>query len=247
MKEIRIAMWSGPRNISTALMRSFENRPDTYVTDEPLYSYFLNKTDLKHPGWKEIIRSQNSNWEEIITWLNGAIPNNKSVWYQKHMAHHLIDGDNFRWIKSLKNCFLIRHPKDVIASYTKKFDLSSAEQLGYPQQKELYDWLCCETDSIPPIIDAQEISKTPLDILQKLCKDLKIKFYKSMLSWEKGRRDTDGFWAKYWYENVEASTGFIPLSQNEKDIPKQWKSIYAESLAIYEYLFSKKEANAVIS
>jgi hypothetical protein len=247
MKEIRIAMWSGPRNVSTAMMRSFENRPDTFVTDEPFYAYFLKKTNYQHPGREEILQSQNSNWEDITNKLTGDIPYDKSVWYQKHMAHHLLSNDNFEWTKSLKNCFLIRHPKDVILSFTKKYELFNSEQLGFPQQKKLLDWLCRETDFTPSIIEAQEVTNNPFEVLQKLCKELDIRFFKSMLSWKKGRRETDGIWAKYWYENVENSTGFTLLSKSKKDIPDQWEFIYEECLEIYKYLLSKKEIDAVIS
>jgi len=243
----RIAMWSGPRNISTAMMRSFENRSDTWVTDEPFYAYFLKKTGYQHPGRDDIIQSQNSNWEEITNWLISDIPGNKSVWYQKHMAHHLLDGDDIRWIKALKNCFLIRHPKDVILSFTNKFILTDTKQLGYPQQKKLWDWLSGEADFNPLIIEAQEITKNPKEELRKLCENLNIEFYDSMLLWEKGKRDSDGIWAKYWYESVEKSTEFLPLSQSEQDIPYQWKTIYKECLNIYEYFLTKKEENASIS
>ncbi len=247
MTATRIAMWSGPRNISTAIMRSFENRSDTYVTDEPFYAYFLKKTGYQHPGRDEIIQSQNSKWEEITNWLTSDIPGDKSVWYQKHMAHHLLDEDDIRWIKALKNCFLIRHPKDVILSFTNKFILTDTKQLGYPQQKKLWDWLSRETDFKPLIIEAQEITKNPKEELQKLCGNLNIEFYDSMLSWEKGKRDSDGIWAKHWYKSVENSTEFLPLSQSRKDIPYQWKIIYKECLNIYEYFLLKKEENVSIS
>ncbi len=247
MKETRIAMWSGPRNISTALMRSFDNRPDCFVTDEPLYGHFLMETGYNHPGREEILRSQKTNWSDVTVELCGAIPYHKSVWYQKHMAHHLTENIDFSWTKSLTNCFLIRHPKDVITSFVKKFELNSERQLGFAQQKELFDWLSSETDFTPPIIEAKEITKNPKQVLTWLCEKLNIDFFESMLSWKKGNRETDGIWAKYWYENVEESSGFMPLSQNKNDIPKQWETIYAESLEIYEYLLSKREVNAIIS
>ena len=247
MRGVRIAMWSGPRNISTALMRSFGNRPDTYVTDEPLYGHFLNMTGIQHPGREEIIQSQNTNWREVIKWLCSEIPNNKTVWYQKHMAHHLTEDMDCEWIKSLKNCFLIRHPKDVIISFCKKFKLSSSSQLGYHQQKYIYDWICRFTDDYPPVIDVQEIIKNPRDSLKTLCGRFNIDFFDSMLSWEPGQKDTDGVWSKYWYKNVEQSSSFVPLSQNEKDIPEEWESIYSECMEIYEYLLSRMKVNKVVN
>ncbi len=247
MGEVKIAMWSGPRNISTALMRSFGNRPDTFVTDEPLYGHFLNKTGIQHPGREEIIQSQNTDWHEVTRWLCGEIPNNKTVWYQKHMAHHLTGNMDYEWMKSLANCFLIRHPKDVIVSFGKKFKLSSSDQLGYHQQKKIYDWICQITDDSPPVIDVQEIVNNPKDSLRTLCERLNIKFYDSMLSWEPGKKDTDGVWAKYWYKNVEQSSSFMPQSQNEKDIPEKWGSIYSECIEIYEYLLSRMKVNKVVN
>ena len=120
MKSTFIAMWSGPRNISTALMRSFENRLDCFVSDEPFYAYFLSKTKLKHPLYNEIIKSGLTDYNQIIKYITGANPALKKIWYQKHMAHHILNRDNIDWVKHMKNCLLIRHPKDVILSYSKK-------------------------------------------------------------------------------------------------------------------------------
>ena len=117
---IKIAMWSGPRNISTALMRSFENRPDTYVSDEPFYAHYLHITKKKHPMYKEIIDYYPDKYDDVVRSLTCEIPSGKKHWYQKHMAHHLIDLNNIDWIKNFENCILIRHPKDVINSYIKK-------------------------------------------------------------------------------------------------------------------------------
>ena len=247
MGETRIAMWSGPRNISTALMRSFGNRPDTFVTDEPLYGHFLKKTGIQHPGREEIIQSQNTDWKKITGELCGTIPTNKSVWYQKHMVHHITGNMNFEWTKYLTNCFLIRHPRDVITSYKKKYTITSAAQLGYPQQKRLYDWMCLKRIKKPPIIEANDIVKDPKQVLCFLCSELNIEFYESMLSWEPGPRDTDGVWSKYWYENVNRSSGFMPLKTTSKEIPNELESIYSECLETYSYFYDRKEFNAVIS
>ena len=136
-----VACWSGPRNISTALMRSWSSRNDTYVTDEPFYAHYLKKTKLKHPMHREIISNYNSNYNEIINHLTNQVPKNKKIWYQKHMAHHILNLENIEWIKNFENCILLRNPKEVIHSYTKKNKLNSVEELGYPQQYEIVKFL----------------------------------------------------------------------------------------------------------
>ena len=170
-----IAMWSGPRNISTALMRSFENRSDCFVSDEPFYSYFLYKTGLKHPLSDEIIKSGLIDYNEIIKCITGPIPSSKNIWYQKHMAHHILEGENLDWIKNMKNCLLIRHPSDVILSYSKKNEINSIHQLGYLQQMNIYKILTEEIGISPIIIDAQDLLRKPKDILIEVCKNLRIK------------------------------------------------------------------------
>ena len=135
---MRIACWSGPRNISTALMRSWSSRQDSFVSDEPFYAYYLYKTGFDHPGREEVIKSQSTKWEDIVELIIGKIPEKKLIWYQKHMVHHIVNGRNIAWVKLFNNCLLIRHPKDVIMSFGKKFKLSSSTQLGYHQQKYIY-------------------------------------------------------------------------------------------------------------
>src|SRR6056300_1458794 len=132
-----VACWSGPRNISTALMRSWSSRKDTFVTDEPFYAYYLKQTKLKHPQYEEIINHYPSNYDEVVNYLINNIPKDKKIWYQKHMAHHMLDLNNINWVKNCEHCILLRHPKDVISSYSKKNKLNSVEELGYPQQYEI--------------------------------------------------------------------------------------------------------------
>jgi len=177
-----IAMWSGPRNVSTALMRSFENRSDCFVSDEPFYSYFLYKTKLKHPLSDKIIKSGLIDYNEIIKYITGPIPSLKNIWYQKHMAHHILEGENIDWIKNMKNCLLIRHPSDVILSYSKKNEINNIQQLGYLQQIEIYKMLTEELGIPPIIIDAQDLLSEPKNMLVEICKNLGIKFDNKMLS-----------------------------------------------------------------
>ena len=233
-------MWSGPRNVSTALMRSFENRSDSFVSDEPFYSYFLYKTGLKHPLSKEIVNSGLINYDEIVKYITGDIPYSKSIWYQKHMAHHILEGESLDWIKNMKNCLLIRHPNDVILSYSKKNEINNIQQLGYIQQIEIYKMLTKEKGNSPVIIDAQDLLRDPKKMLIELCKSLKIRFDDNMLSWPLGSRETDGVWGKHWYKQVEASTGFKPYNNTNKIIPIKYKILYDECMQYYDFLYQNR-------
>ena len=137
MNSVRIAMWSGPRNISTTMMRSFSSRSDTFVSDEPFYAHYLLRTGVNHPGREEILQSYKTDYQEVISDLNNDIPDNKTVWYQKHMTQHIDPEDNLEWTKSLLNCLLIRNPNDVIPSFLKKNTLIDIDELGYLQQLQL--------------------------------------------------------------------------------------------------------------
>ena len=191
-----IACWSGPRNISTALMRSWSSRKDTFVTDEPFYAYYLKETQKKHPMKEEIMKHYPSDYDEVVNYLLLKIPNEKNIWYQKHMAHHLIDLNKIDWIKKCHNCILVRHPRDVINSYTAKNSLKNVEELGYPQQYEIAKYLK-KFDKRFIVIDSEDLLKNPSKVLSNWCKSLNIDFDKSMLSWEKGRHQNDGIWWKH--------------------------------------------------
>jgi len=233
LNDVKIAMWSGPRNISTALMRSFENRQDTFVSDEPFYAHFLQQTGAKHPMRDEVIKSGNSNWATIANYLTNTIPDEKSIWYQKHMAQHNLPGADLDWAKKVCNCFLIRDPKEVILSYTKKYDISSVYQLGFPQQFDLFTQLR-EKNGVPPIvIDSKDILVDPESMLKKLCRTLGIPFTNMMLEWPKGRRNSDGVWGKHWYNVVEQSTSFQAYQKNSEKIPGEYTAIYEESTELY--------------
>ena len=136
--QIRIAMWSGPRNISTAMIRSFGNRKDTFVIDEPFYAYYLSKTGFDHPGREDVLKSQSTKWKDIVNLIIGDIPDKKLIWYQKHMVHHISNNRNIGWVKFFNNCFLIRHPKDVIISFAKQSPINGINDLGYIQQVNLF-------------------------------------------------------------------------------------------------------------
>ena len=229
-----IACWSGPRNISTALMRSWSSRDDTFVIDEPFYAYYLSKTQLKHPMFNEIINHYSCNYNEIVKNLLGKIPDDKKIYYQKHMAHHLIDLNKIDWIKKCENCFLIRHPKEVIHSYTAKNNLNSIEELGYPQQYAIIQLLKKANKSFV-VIESSELLDNPRITLMNWCKKIDIKFNRSMLNWEKGNHENDGIWWKHWYDDVIKSTSFQKNSKKDITIENKYDSIYNESMNYYRY------------
>ena len=230
-----IACWSGPRNISTALMRSWASRKDTFVTDEPFYAHYLQKTKLKHPMYKEIINRYSTNYNEIVNYLTGEIPKNKKIWYQKHMAHHILELSAIDWISNCENCILLRHPKEVISSYTKKNELNSVEELGYPQQYEIVNYLK-KIDKSFIIIDSKELLENPEKSLSAWCGKNNIQFDKSMLKWKKGKHINDGIWWKNWYDNVIQTNEFHKYEKKDINIENKYDSIYNESMKYYSYL-----------
>ena len=233
---MRIACWSGPRNISTALMRSWSSRNDSFISDEPFYAYYLREQKLKHPMYKEIIGYYPNTYDDVVASLTSEIPNGKKHWYQKHMAHHLIDLNNIDWIKKFENCFLIRHPKDVINSYIKKNTLSHVEELGYTQQYKIMRYL----DSIGKkfiVIDSNILLNNPEKILSQWCSSINLEFDIAMLKWQKGNHSQDGIWWKHWYDNVITTTNFQKFSANKNELDKKYQSIYDEALDYYNKLY----------
>ncbi len=229
-------MWSGPRNISTALMRAWENRPDTLVIDEPFYAFYLRETKADHPGAGEVIAHDESDWRKVIARLTSAVPDGKRIFYQKQMTHHLLPQIDREWLTGLTNCFLIRDPAEVIASYMKKNHEPSALDLGFPQQLEIFQWVRTRTAAVPPVIDARDVLENPRRILTLLCEAIGVDFSDAMLSWPAGRRATDGVWAKYWYAEVEKSTSFQPYRAREEELPERLRSVHAECAQMYDQL-----------
>jgi len=211
---VRLAMWSGPRNISTAMMRSWENRPDTIVVDEPLYPCFLAATGIDHPGRDEVLAVGETDWRVVVDQLLGPVPSGIAVFFQKHMAHHLVPGLEHGWMRALTNVLLIREPGEVVASYVKAREQVSADDIGLPQQAMLYDeWT--SWGMTPRVIDAADFLRDPETHLRWLCDWLGIDFTDRMLSWPEGLRDSDGVWAPHWYDAVARSTGFEPWRPRE--------------------------------
>ena len=233
---MKIACWSGPRNISTALMRSWSSRMDTFVSDEPFYAYYLKEKKLKHPMYKEIINHYPNTYDTVVNSITKEIPQSKKIWYQKHMAHHLINLDDIEWIKDFHNCFLIRHPKDVISSYIKKNKLLNVDELGYPQQYGLIQYLKKNEKNIL-VIDSSILLKDPRNVLNQWCRKLNIDFDTRMLTWKKGSYPTDGIWWEHWYNNVINTNQFESFNNKSDSIPKEYQSIYNEALDYYEKLY----------
>lgn len=207
---IRIAMWSGPRNVSTAMMRSFENRPDTAVSDEPFYAAYLAATGIDHPMRDAVLASQPTDWREVARTLAGEAPGGARVWYQKHMTHHMLPGFGLDWAGACRNAFLIRAPEAVLASYTVKRGEVTLDDIGFVQQREMFEREADRLGAAPPVVEGRDVLADPRGTLGKLCAALGIPFDDHMLAWPAGRRDSDGVWAPAWYDAVEASTGFGP-------------------------------------
>jgi len=205
---LRLAMWSGPRNISTAMMRSWENREDTVVVDEPLYAHYLIATGVDHPGREEVIASQPGNWRVVAKALTGPIPDRKPIWYQKHMTQHVLPDMALDWLDGLSNCFLIRRPELVVASFTRTRPDAALWELGFEQQTRIFDHVADRLGKAPLVLDAEDLLRAPATMLSTLCAKLHIPFSERMLHWPAGPRASDGVWAPHWYAAVERSTGF---------------------------------------
>jgi len=240
---VRIAMWSGPRNISTAMMRSWGNRSDTVVVDEPFYAFYLKSTGKNHPGAKEIVAKCETDVSKIIRGLIGPIPESQEgsgaqIFYQKQMTHHLLPQMDREWLGAVKNCFLIRHPAEVITSYIKKNADPDVEDLGFWQQVEIFDSIYVHSGVAPPVIDARDVLLDPERILRLLCHALGVEFDEAMLSWPAGPRETDGVWAKHWYEEVHKSTSFQPYKSRDTVVPERLREVYERCLECYDKLYA---------
>ena len=239
---VRIAMWSGPRNISTAMMRSFGSRSDCAVTDEPFYAAYLVGTGLIHPMRDEVIASQPTDWREVAAALLGPAPDGKPVWYQKHMTHHMLPEFGRDWMDGLVNAFLIRAPEAVLASYSRKRDDFTLDEIGLPMQAQIFDRVADRLGRAPPVIESEDVLADPAGTLAALCAACGVPFDPAMLSWAPGRRATDGVWAPAWYEAVERSTRFAePRREVGVDgLPDRAKRLAGAALPIYDRLAAHK-------
>ena len=236
MDAVGIAMWSGPRNISTAMMRAFGSRPDTFVSDEPLYAHYLLTTGVQHPGRDDVIASQENDWRKVTDLLVGPVPGGRAIWYQKHMAHHLLPEISRDWLDRLTHAFLIREPDEMLASLLHTYPKAGLADTGLPQQWEIFERVAERLDRAPPVVLSSDVLRGPEKMLTKLCGALGIPFLPAMLSWAPGRRDTDGVWAPHWYAAVEASTGFEPWQPRPVSLPEAQLPLLAECQHWYEKL-----------
>lgn len=208
---MRIVMWSGPRNLSSAMMRSFGNRPATDVVDEPFYAAYLTATGLDHPMRDEVIASQPADWREVAKALSAPPPPGR-VRYEKHMVQHMLPGMDFDWMRGAKVAFLIRDPREVAASFAVKRAGYLDSELGFARQQEIFDLVSADLGHPPPVVDAADIRRDPRRVLSALCAALELPFDAAMLEWAPGLRASDGVWAPHWYGSLAASTGFAPPS-----------------------------------
>lgn len=235
MQQIKIASWSGPRNISTAMMRSWENRADTFVCDEPLYAHYLVEHGLDHPGREQILEHGDTDARSVIEWLTGPNPEGRRVFYQKHMAHHLIDDVPRDWFAGLAHVFLIRDPVAMLLSLDKVVPDPTPLDTGLPQQIELFRTLRARGVE-PPVVDSRDVLEQPEAMLRVLCSALELPFDTAMLSWPAGPRDTDGIWAPHWYASVEKTTGFAPWVDRQQQLPERLEAVHRKIEPLYAEL-----------
>ena len=236
---VRIAMWSGPRNISTALLRSWGNREDTVVVDEPLYAHYLATTGVEHPGRDEVIASQERDWRRVAQSLLAPLPHGARISYQKHMAHHLLANIDRAWLDGLTHAFLIRDPREMLASLARVLPEPTLADTGLVQQHEILSSLVARGED-PPVIDARDVLLAPEPMLRALCERLGVAFSPRMLHWPAGPRATDGVWAQWWYDAVIASTGFEPYRPATARLPERLEPLLEQCLPYYDRLHRRR-------
>lgn len=232
---MRLAMWSGPRNLSTALMYAFASRADCAVVDEPFYAAYLARTGLDHPMREAVIAAGETDPEAVIARLTGPVPRGKTIYYQKHMCHHMLDGFDRDWLSACANVFLIRHPARVAASFDARHENPTLNDLGVPQQSALFDEVTAR--GLPAlVIDSADIRTNPRAALSALCAALGLEFDPAMLSWPKGGRPEDGVWAAHWYAAVHASTGFAGPEGQLPVLPSRLQAVADAAMDAYQRL-----------
>lgn len=239
---LRIAMWSGPRNMSTTMMRSFGARPDTVCVDEPFYAAYLGLTGLRHPMTDEIFATQSRDPLDIVRDMSGNSGLQTGVFYQKHMTHHMVPAISRDWMASCRNVFLIRHPARVIASYVRKMDDISLQAIGFPQQLSLFEYAKAIEGQVPLVIDSTDILNDPSTMMSSLCSALGLDWRAEMLAWETGAKPEDGAWAPHWYDAVWRSSGFGPRPGPLPPLDRDLGGLHQEALEIYEHLAAHKLA-----
>ncbi len=229
-----IAMWSGPRNISTAMMYAFGSRTDCIAWDEPFYGAYLRETGLAHPLRDEILLGCENDWKKVAA--RCVAPAGKPVSYQKHMTHHMIEKFDRSFIAELSNAFLIRSPEKVLASYARKHDEVSLHAIGFVEEAEIFDVVADNLGHAPPVMDADDVLANPRDILGQLCAALGIAFDEAMMKWPKGPKPFDGVWAPHWYNAAWQSEGFATPNEKAAVLPAALQKIADRALPYYARL-----------
>ena len=238
---MRIAMWSGPRNLSTAMMYAFAARSDCVVVDEPFYASYLSATGHVHPMQQDILDSQPCIAQNVVKQCLGTIPNNKPLFYLKQMTHHMVKGFPKDWLSSLTNVFLIRHPARVVASYQRKRETPTLEDIGFVQQCELFEYARALTGTTPTVVDSDDILANPEGVISALCKRIGIVYQPQMLSWPAGGNEADGVWAPHWYESVWKSTGLKASPQKPvPELKNGLDEIVQQAMPFYEKMVKFK-------
>lgn len=231
-----ISLWSGPRNVSTALMYSFAQLNDVTVIDEPLYAHYLSKTDVTHPGDQEVLETMEHDGTKVLRTIIEQ-EENKPILFLKNMAHHWIELDD-RWLHKFENVFLIRNPEEMLPSLIHQLPHPTLRDTALKTQVDLFEKLTSNGHS-PMIVDSKNLLLNPKEILSNLCSHLDISYSPSMLTWPKGARKEDGIWAKYWYHNVHKSEGFSPYSVKNEPFPSSLRPLLEECRPYYNYLYER--------
>lgn len=227
-------MWSGPRNISTAIMYSFAQRPDTVIYDEPLYGFYLKNSKAKeyHPGALEVMQTMDLDGNQVVK--NMLAEHSQPVAFFKQMTHHLLDLDK-GFMKEMEHIILTREPENMLPSFAKEIENPTISDVGYKDHLELLTYLK-SINKRPLVVDSKVLLDNPKDILMRICDFLEIPFYPEMLKWESGPRQEDGIWAKFWYKSVHESTGFIAPKKKKVDMPENLLPLLKESRKYYDEL-----------
>lgn len=236
---IRIAMWSGPRNVSTALMRAWENRRDTIVRDEPFYAHYLARTGKPHPGRETILERCETDADRVATSLAGPLPAGVRVEYQKQMAHHLLPSVSRGWMDSVRHGFLIRDPVEMVPSLLAVTPEATLLDTGLPQQAALRRERVAAGDP-SPVVDARDLLADPEAMLRELCERFGVGFDPAMLTWPPGPRASDGIWAEHWYRNVERSTGFRPPPPRRREPHGEGAALIERCRPLYDELHAAR-------
>jgi len=244
---VRLALWSGPRNISTAMMRAWENRPDTEVVDEPFYAAYLARTGKLHPGREAVLAAQPTDPAEVVRRLFAsprpdASGRSPRILYQKHMAHHLPEGFERDSLAGLRHGFLLREPAAMLLSLDRVTPGPEVEDTGLPRQLELFRAFESASAGPPPVLDSSDVLADPEAALRALCSAWDVPFDQAMLSWPAGPRASDGVWAQHWYASVEASTGFgpPPAPRSAQELPERLRRVHDTCLPFYEELHDQR-------